>query len=366
MSSLQSAYDNIMSAICSEDLFGPISGGELSEKLKTLNDRYKRLAETVDPGAFVENLDDQELAKEAFQRVQQFYDRAKQKLEIGIYGQRLDEHLSASAITTSKRTYFVEDVIAQGDIATIYKGGCIGGDDFAGQVAIKIVNDKADNDLATNEKRVLTLFKNNPGKQSKHLPFILDDFVTTDGRVGLVMRYLEGYTLYQVRDNPRYREGVPQKHAVWMMNRLLSVVGFAHSLGILHNNIEPGNCLIQPIPHNLLLLDWTAAVVDPKQTGEQYLLYNEEFNAPEVKEKLIPLPSSDLYSIGKVMIFLLGGDLSMNTFPSDVELELQNFLHYFVLPSGLQRPQDAWQMHGQLIKLVESLWGPRKYLEFPM
>jgi hypothetical protein len=83
-------------------------------------------------------------------------------------------------------------------------------------------------------------------------------------------------------------------------------------------------------------------------------------------DKKLPLPSADIYMIGKCMIWAMGGDLETNSMPDDVEPDLQRFIQSFVLESPIQRPQDAWQLHGQLQNLVIRLWGPKRFIPFPM
>jgi serine/threonine protein kinase len=215
-----------------------------------------------------------------------------------------------------------------------------------------------------NEARIIGILQNEPSNQSKHLPVLLDQFRTTDRRSGLILKCFNGYDLYSVREE--YKDGVDQKHMVWMLNRLLSVLGYAHSKGIIHGNIEPAHLMIRPSDHNLCLIDWSYGIVDPSATGDGFKVFNKDFSAPEVKERKPPIPSSDLYSVGKCMIYALGGNIKTNTMPDSVNKDLQRFIQFFIRESPIQRAQDAWEMQNQLVELIEYLWGPRKFLEFRM
>ncbi len=357
---LNRVYTYIMQAVCVEDVFGAVAENESVKR------SYRQLSRVVHPDRYSDP-DEKEMAEEAFKELNGFHERAQKKLENGTYGTRSREVDSDTetvfVIKTRKREYRIKSTLAQGDLSTVYGGGCLDGEDPAGMVAVKVIEDSADNDLAQNELRVLRLFHSEPGAQSKHLPVLLDQFKTTEGQIGIILRLIDGYDLYSVRE--KYRDGAPQKHVIWMLNRLLSVVGYAHSRGVIHGNIEPSHLMIRPRDHNLFLVDWSYSAVNPVRTGDGFKIFNEEYSAPEVAERKPPIPASDLYSVGKCMIYLLGGDVKNNSMPSQVNEKLQRFIQFFVRESPLQRAQDAWEMYEKLIELRDELWGQR-FLEFKM
>ena len=43
--------------------------------------------------------------------------------------------------------------------------------------------------------------------------------------------------------------------------RVLSVIGFAHSQGVIHGNIDPAHLLIRGEDHNVTVLDWSNALL---------------------------------------------------------------------------------------------------------
>jgi serine/threonine protein kinase len=364
---LESVYDKIMTAVSAEDVFG-VTDVMLhpDELLEYLAVEYDKLHQVTDPDKWSE-VDDLEMAQDADYKLKQLYRKAQERIREGLYGLGGLRIFSKGlpSFSTSKRKYYLGDVLEEGEIATIYTGYCEIGDESAGEVAIKLIDDSADNDLAQNEIRILRLLHEKKAPQWKHLPFLLDTF-QTDGRTGLVLRKINGFDLLQVRDHKRYRKGVDRKHMVWMLNRILSLYGFAHSLGIVNCNIEPSHFMFRPVDHNGWAIDWSYAAYRPEQTGDCFRVHTPIFSAPEVEKKLPPIPASDIYSIGKVMIWLLGGNPETNEMPDKVEEELQRFLLGFVMESPIQRPDDAWGLHDELIRLVEGLWGKRKFLQFLM
>ncbi|MBL8149367.1 MAG: hypothetical protein JNN15_05520 [Blastocatellia bacterium] len=360
---LEQVYKVVKQVEVVEDLFGELSSETVESKRDELAGIYRQLAKLLHPDRYPIDTFQHKLAAEIFPKVTLFYNRAKLKLEKGTYGERVveDETEEIDFVVETKRAcYHLRSTIAQGDLSTLYAGDYTNEQGEVVKIVAKVIADPEDNDLALNEARILRLLNQESSPYSKHLPKLIDQFKTSEGQMANIISYLDGYDLYSVRD--RYREGVAEKHMVWMLSRLLSVLGYAHSKGILHANIEPAHLMIRPSDHNLFLIDWSYAV----RKGEKFKVYNEDYSAPEVVQKKPPIPASDLYSVGKSMIFLLGGEVKTNSMPKKIEEKLKRLILFFVRESPLQRAQDAWEMYHYLRQLVVELWGERKFLKFEM
>ncbi len=265
-------------------------------------------------------------------------------------------------VRSGEHTYRVLRPVAEGDVATVYAGEREDGDGEVRRVAVKVARDPADNDLMGREARALRHFAEDPGPQRKHLPELLDQFRTADGQLGSVLGWLDAHDLHSVRE--KYPDGVPEEPATWIFRRTLSAIGFAHSRGVIHGNIEPAHIMVRAEDHNVFLVDWCYAAIKPAQSGDGFVLLNEVYSPPEVAERRPPIPPSDLYSLGKTMIFLLGGDPEAETLPERVDERVQRLVRYFIRKSPLQRPQDAWEMYDQLDVLRRELFGPHTFREF--
>ena len=265
-------------------------------------------------------------------------------------------------IQTKRAEYFLDSDSIEGDLSCVY----FGYENNSGktEIVLKLIREVKDNDLAQNEIRVLQYLQSRESSQRKHLPILLDQFKTDQGLIGLIFDRFDGYTLRDVRNNSLYKGGVMAEHMAWIFCRLLSVIGYANKEGVIHGNIEPSNILIQPRDHNLCLLDWTAALINPAITNDGFKLFNPNYSAPEVKERRSPTPAADLYSAGKCMVYLLGGDIQTNRLPKSVDPRISLFLNYFLLPSPLQRAQDAWHLYAELQNLRTEIWGEEKFLKF--
>jgi len=263
-------------------------------------------------------------------------------------------------IETSIGKYHASELIGTGDIAAIYSGRS----STDKEIVIKLALNPGDNDLLQNEAKTLKLLHENHTTYSKHLPEYLDQFRSVNGHAGLVLGKATGYDLKAVRD--KYPDGIPQQHIIWIFRRTLAIAGHAHSLGIIHANIEPAHIILSPEDHNIFLIDWGYSVYRPAETGQGFRAVNDYFSPPEVAERKPPVPASDLYSIGKCMIYVLGGNTQTDSMPDNVDERIQRFIKFFTRASALQRAQDAWEMYAKLDDLREEVFGPHQFLEFKM
>lgn len=268
------------------------------------------------------------------------------------------------AISTETATYQVTTKLAAGDISTVY-GGHVRG--TQSPVVLKIADQSSDNDLLQHETRVLGLLLATPDKTAHHFVPPLDQFRTSDGRLGTVFDHVEGFDLTTVRDRCRRRgePGLPARHIVWVLRRSLAALGWAHKQGILHGNIDPVHILIRPHDHMLWLVDWCWAVVNPATTGQGFKALNEIYSAPEVRERKSPTPAADLYSLGKVAIHLAGGDPATKTLP-DMDARLARFIKYLCVESRGGRAQDAWEQYVALDKVRGLIWGKHEFVQLEL
>ncbi len=263
-------------------------------------------------------------------------------------------------LRTQRHAYRIQGTLAQGNLAMLHSAT----NESNHPVVLKIAAQADDNDLLRTESRILMVLGADAGRYGKHLPELLDQFHTSDGRQGNVLGKLDGFDLVTVRE--RYPQGVPERHIIWILRRTLSVLGYAHSKGVIHGNIEPSHIMLRPADHNVWLIDWCYAIFEPARTGQGFRVANETYSAPEVAQRKPPLPSADLYSVGLTMIYLIGGNPQTKAIPPHVDERLRRFLEFFVLDSPLGRAQDAWELYNRLDDLRKQVYGEHEFVPFAM
>lgn len=397
---LKEICNQIKAATTPEELFGNLGNQGRDKKLRQLELRFQELnkALIVDTSTLDSQLTQKVMSAKV--ALEELYDWAKSSVVNGSYGDQesskedssgdatneIDSTDQETTITTKNREYYITEVFCDGDLSTIYRGYYLEGTTPV-NIVVKIMSDPDDKDFAKREAKALEHLytePNNEGKQLKHLPQLMDQFITEGGQRANILSYLDGYNLESFKERlkkPKNRQ-YQSRHLTWLLSRSLSVLGYAHSKGVIHKNISPTNLVIRPRDHNLWLIDWTYSTVDPIQSGVKFFVADEDFSAPEVEERpelppgsqvgstqeamyLNAIKSADLYSLGKCMIYVVGGNLKTNKMPQDIEEPLQRLILSFLLPSPLQRQRDAWEAHRELRKIAAQLWGSdRKFIEF--
>ncbi len=364
---LQSVHQKLILAECPEDIFGDLTGEDGVEKSERVKNIYRDMTRTIFPDHFRDDDAAFKMAEEALRILNSFRIKADQTIEQrtngNLFGQDSEEK-ETLIIKKQGHEYRINvPEEAEGDISLIYSGIYVNGDNTSTPIVIKVVKDPADAILMQNEARILKILHSERSNQGKHFPVIIDQFRMNDKKT-LILKCFDGYDLRSVREE--YKNGLDQKHAAWILNRILSGFGYVHSRRLTHNKINPSHIMLCPENHNAMFLDWSYATYDPFNTGESFQYYDEDYSAPEVKQGKLPTPSSDLYSIGKCMIYILGGDIKTNTMPRTVDERFQRFIRFFVMESPIQRANDAWEMHEQLRSLRREIWGPDKFVELKM
>ncbi len=364
-----SGPQDVFMALRDRSLHGPARDQALARELQGL-------LRQATPERFMGNPPAQDLARELSARLQSLYERGLAGLvepvgpgeDVGPVGPVVHVEPGevraapprALEIRAGGNRYVLTDRVGQGDVAAIYRGHCLEGAHAGREVAGKVALARADGDLMLAEIQALRLLGSGDARQRDQVPALLDVFTTGAGHAGLVMPWLPGLDGVALR--ARFPAGVPPEHVIWIGRRLLSVTGHAHSLGLVHANIEPAHIVVRAHDHHVSLIDWcfsTRAV----RGGAGFRVFNPDYSAPEVQAKPAPLPTADLYSIGRCLLFLLGGDLASGTLPEQVPARLRRFVAYLTRTSPLQRAQDAWEMFDELDRTRAAIYGPHTFRE---
>lgn len=360
---LKEMRDTINNAASAEDVFGELKPYKtIPDRLELLDSVYSKIKGNLNPDNFMD-FDSSELVKGLLKELKDFYESAKIKISENFYGAK-NPHMvwtKNPSFKTEKRSYYLGPEINSGDISTIYSGESEFGDIFSGKVIIKVANDPIDNNLIQHELNSLNKLFLEPKAQVHHLPQVLDTFLTLDKRLGIVFKNFGGYPLEEIKPFMNKQSCIPEKHMVWMLSRLLAVLGYSHNRGIIHGNIQPDHILIRPKDHNLQLIDWCWS---SHSDLDKFKIKTEFFSPPELDRNITPQFSSDIYSAGMCMIYLLGGNIGIKEVPNSIHPEITRFLKRMVQESYRTRPQDAWELWHEFDKLKINLWGPKKFMHF--
>ncbi len=188
------------------------------------------------------------------------------------------------------------------------------------------------------------------------LPSMKDYFAVGDGSYAIAMSFIEGKTLDKVIEK---HKAIHPEDVCWIMQRLFGVLHYLHANGIIHSDVKPQNIILQPKIHNAVLIDFGLSANKPIDSTKA-IGYTDAFAAPELKAGSPPIPESDLYGAGIVMIYALGGDAIGRTFPQHVPKPIIDFCEELVQNDPILRPNwEKTDLVGRLSDIRQNVFGRR-------
>lgn len=337
-------YEKLLKAKRPFEFFGAVT---TEEELKK---EFRRYAKLIHPDMVPEK--DKYIAGESFSILDKLYETGLDELAQGIYGtvdpiQLYRHRTPLFEIKIKDETYRFYENVFEGEVAHIFKGAS--SDDI---VYLKVAIDPADNDLILTEYNVLSSLRH------QSFPYVERRIMINDS-YSILMREVKGITMPELM--VQYPQGVPAEHVMWMLERLLSVVGYLHSNCVVHGNIKPENIIINKDNHNVSLLGFSFCIPEANTPDAHYQIVNDYYTAPEVSKTARVLPSSDIYSIGKIAIGLLGGDVDSGGMPISVDVRVRTFIRKMISGSVDDRPNDAWKLWSELIRLRNEVFGTQRF-----
>ena len=204
--------------------------------------------------------------------------------------------------------YRVHEVLGEGGFAVVYRAHDL---KLSGDIALKILAPEQ-----SDEKDFLQRFQQEVKliRQLRHHNTIkLFDAGTTEaGYPYLAMEFFEGEAL----DHILATQGpMSVDRVVRIITQVLKSLSEAHSTGIVHRDIKPGNIKIGDLDGEedyVKLLDFgTAKPLEPEmarvKTRTGMLICTPSYAAPELFRGEQAVPASDLYALGLIMVEMLTG-----------------------------------------------------------
>lgn len=142
---------------------------------------------------------------------------------------------------------------------------------------------------------------------------------------------------------------LPPHYVCVLLDQLLSGLTAVHAEGVVHRDIKPANILLEATgtgtPH-LRLSDFGIAMRkgEPRLTETDYVVGTPGYFAPEQMLGAEPDVPADLYAVGLVALYLLGGQ------KPDAQAISDRFLAAGMPPAPLGVPEPLWQVIGALLQ----------------
>jgi len=229
--------------------------------------------------------------------------------------------------------YRLLEKIAEGGFGVTYKAECI----ISGTMyCIK----QATNITPEDEQLLIAEAKSLNRLRHYGIPSVLKVMRLPDDSLALVMSYIPGPTLAQLRE--KHTNGIEAEHVAWITERVLNILKYLHMHGVVHGDVKPQNIIVQPKTHEVVLVDYGLSMIKPS-SKDGAKGYTPHFAAPEQVDGKPPIPETDLYGLGMTMVYALGGEVEYFRIPSTVPDNMVVFIKRLIKRDALQRPR-IWDM----------------------
>ncbi len=320
------------------DVFGYIDEEEIKKK-------YKSLVKKCHPDIVKDKY--KSIAADVTALLNKYYELALEEIKKGIYNVDDEKKILKSKdvlfeFTLKGKTYKFYKYFESEDVCDVYEG--IVDDNL---VLLKVVVDENDNELLINEFNTLNSLN--------HFSILKPiSKVKINDKIALIFNKPNALTIKELKEE---YGNINPSHVCWMMERLLSAVGYLHSNKIVHGNIKEENILIDIDNHNVIIKDFSLCVTNANEVDSKYKIINEDYTPSYVSSNSKVIPNADIYAVGKIAINLMGGDIKRVALPVNCDIRIRNFIRKLLSTSE----NDAWKLWNELIEIRKEVYGPKKF-----
>lgn len=251
--------------------------------------------------------------------------------------------------------WVVGEPLAKGDLCDVYNARSLRDDSV--KAIFKLARSPKDTDLLEQEFVSLGILHKADGDNfKKYLPKVLDRVEASYRRANVIAISENSHSLEDIMG--LYPYGIDFRHAIWMINRALSVLAFSHANGIVHGAITPDHLLYGPVSHSLTLIDWCYSVsAESKKYIPAIIVKNKHIYPDEVLRKMPAHPATDIY--------MLFASIKRAAKPPK---EFKAIFEWCMAESPRSRPKDCFDLQDRWLQTAKDVYGEPKYtkLEIPV
>ena len=121
----------------------------------------------------------------------------------------------------------------------------------------------------------------------------------------IVLRFVKGFNLRKIIE--RRAEPMDGQEALEIMRQVLEAVGFAHSKGVIHQDLKPHNIQVTPASEALVLDFGVARLIGERREGRTKAIGTPAYMSPEQVEGRYTDARTDIYSLGMSLYQMVTG-----------------------------------------------------------
>ena len=199
-----------------------------------------------------------------------------------------------------KKRYKVEESLGRGGMAEVYK---VWDEQRQSYLAAKVLRDDLAHDvvfLKRFEREARTLTRLQHANIVRSYGLVQDNML-----VFMLMDYIDGDSLRELIFKSRGK-GMDSAAILEIMRPVCSALHYAHSQGIIHCDLKPGNILIDSAG-KVFVSDFGIARNLDSATATMVGIGTPAYMAPELIKGLDPTPQTDIYALGIVLYEMATG-----------------------------------------------------------
>ncbi len=276
----------------------------------------------------------------------------------------------ASWISLGNHHWALGPQIGQGEIANVYSGQRARWPTEL--VIIKILRDPQNSDRLEKEwEAVQNLQRSNaPGADgfTNLIPQpVLHGNISAGiyaGKRASIFRAISGFRHTFADVLQAYPNGIAGRASIWVWRRILEVLAFIHTSGMVHGAVLPSHLLLQDNEHGARLIGFDRC----ETVGAPLQNISPRYAAYYPKDRHLKLhPQLDLVMSARCIAALLGGDVATGRLPSDVPNLLAEVIQRVAQAEHPDRPtENAWAIRGEIGQLSRKIYGPPQFVPIKM
>lgn len=307
---------------------------------------YRRLARSVHPDLFPDA--EKKTAEKAFIRLTELWDARSNKVAT-----TAGKAPTKNTIKTKKHTYSVDGEI---DVPGIYARHYASYDAGYEKCQLLVVCDPQDSDLAGNHVTALKKLNSDvPESFRAFYPELVESFryrtESNTDHVAITQKIPEGFSTFsKILDV--YPSGIDGRDVAWIFKRMLTAVGNAHDIGLVHGAPTMDAFLVHPEFHGVILSEWQYSVPSGEKMKALPPTFAGEYPA-YVLNKEPATYALDIYLCAVTAQKLLRKDAPRQ-------------FNAFFNACKLSKPLEAKYLLKEFDGLLQRLYGPPQFHPFTL
>ncbi|MBN2472503.1 MAG: serine/threonine protein kinase [Anaerolineae bacterium] len=271
--------------------------------------------------------------------------------------------------------YEIRRLLARGSVTEVYRAFS---PTLKSELALKIMTFRPEDDArkARLHDRFMEAMQACTGLSHPNIGRIFD-YGEIEGRYYIAMELIEGAVLRDVLSERR--SGLPEERARHIFQQVADAVAYAHSKGVIHQDIRPGNIMLADDGERPVVIDFgmMGVLSGDEQSTAEYSPRAPLYMSPEQAAGGTVGPASDVYSLGILLYEMVTGDVPFKgssaarvlvqhlqqepRLPSDLNIQVDVAVETAIMRALAKRPEDRFDSPLSMVELIQHTPDPQEF-----